>query len=86
MNGAGEFGESVYGEKADVSPPVGEGIRGLFNAMTAGFLTGGRSCGRTMGCVNAIQQKLLVPHSNGEDPQADNRLASTEVETAMQSS
>jgi hypothetical protein len=34
LNGAGELGESVYGEKADESPPVGEGIiMGLFKAI-----------------------------------------------------
>ena len=32
-NGAGELGESVYGEKADESPAVGEGIMGLFSAI-----------------------------------------------------
>lgn len=34
LNGAGELGESVYGEKADESPPVGEGIiMGLLSAI-----------------------------------------------------
>ena len=34
LNGAGELGESVYGEKEDESPPVGEGIIiGLFKAI-----------------------------------------------------
>ncbi len=34
QDGAGELGESVYGEKADESPPVGEGIIiGLFKAI-----------------------------------------------------
>jgi hypothetical protein len=37
LNGAGELGESVYGEKADDSPPVGEGIIGLFNAIAYVF-------------------------------------------------
>ena len=31
--GAGEFGESEYGEKADANPLVGEGMSGLFNAI-----------------------------------------------------
>jgi len=31
--GAGETGESVYGEKADASPLDGEGIIGLLSAM-----------------------------------------------------
>lgn len=33
MNGGGELGESVYGEKADDRPPVGDGTRGLFKAI-----------------------------------------------------
>ena len=31
--GAGEFGESEYGEKADENPLVGEGMSGLINAI-----------------------------------------------------
>lgn len=33
VNGGGELGESVYGEKADERPPVGDGTRGLFRAI-----------------------------------------------------
>lgn len=33
--GAGELGESEYGEKEDARPAVGEGMSGLFNAMMA---------------------------------------------------
>lgn len=33
--GAGEFGESEYGEKADESMLEGEGMSGLFNAMAS---------------------------------------------------
>lgn len=31
--GAGELGESEYGENAEESPLVGEGMSGLFNAI-----------------------------------------------------
>jgi len=33
LNGGGELGESVYGEKAEERPPVGDGTMGLFKAM-----------------------------------------------------
>ena len=32
-NGGGELGESVYGEKAEERPPVGDGTIGLFRAI-----------------------------------------------------
>lgn len=33
LNGAGDDGESVYGEKADIRLVLGEGMRGDFNAI-----------------------------------------------------
>ena len=35
LKGLGELGLSVYGEKADIKPVLGEGIIGDFNAMVA---------------------------------------------------
>lgn len=34
FSAAGEWGESVQGEKAEDTPPVGDGMRGDFNAIT----------------------------------------------------
>lgn len=33
LNGAGDDGESVYGEKADIRFVLGDGMRGDFNAI-----------------------------------------------------
>jgi hypothetical protein len=35
LKGGGDVGESVYGEKADMRPVFGEGIRGDFKAIIA---------------------------------------------------
>ncbi len=60
LKGGGDVGESVYGEKADMRPVFGDGIRGDFKAIIVVRVARGTSMSQTVCKVGNEQTQRVV--------------------------